>query len=106
MSDCRPDRFEIDADLSAVCDRVQDESSRVGDIEAEMRPSKRWGKSGFPVGTVSEFQPTRVHRQVSPKDGPKPPATGHEAVTVCPKSEPLRSCLFARVEGLAQGFER
>lgn len=71
-----------------------------------MRPTKPGGKSGFPAGTESEFQSTRVYRQVSPKDDPKPPAADNEAVTVRPKSEPLSPCLFAGVEGPAQVFER
>ena len=105
LSDGRLDLFEIDADLPAARHRIQDESSGVGDIEAELRPIVLRREGGFAAGTVLEFHASRIHRQVAPEDRPEQPPTDDEAVTVSPKGESLRSCSFARAQRLPQTFD-
>src|SRR2546422_1316284 len=106
LSDRGLDRFEIDADLSAARDRVQDESAGGGHVEAESHPTELRREGRFPAAPVIELQPARIYRQVPPKDGPQPPATGDETVTVPPKRESVRSSPFAHGEGLTQAFTR
>ena len=101
LSDCRLDLLEIDTDLPAARDRVQDEAVGARDIEPELRVTVRGRQCGLAAAAVVELQPTRIRCQVAPEDGPEPPTTDNEAVAVSPKGESLRRDLFAQAQGLA-----